>query len=357
MPAAARHRGCHRKPRGARREHGFRTRSGGAAARPVRPIAATAGVALVGASVIAVTPVAPPPPEIRVASPEVRLAAASSLLNVPVNLLIDLVNIPYNEVQAINYTGKSLIYSGPWFVVGATNIWGVDPGDPGHFMSIVNMAVPFPALSGMALGEFDQNGLGQQLWYFVAAQLPVSQYCDDDGCLPTTRMSPITGITAVDYLLWNVAIFSGQVKFPLFNNFFKVPLSDLTSGYTFGPDYPGYADPAGPVYDGLGFKGTTVDPRRRKRNAVGRHDIYVGSVQALPKLLRPFNGRSVNEPNPASRPRAIRQSPSNSRRGAGHCLRPNYTGVRLLPGGLQLFACRSGLSRDRENYRRRLAGK
>ena len=86
-------------------------------------------------------------------------------------------------------------------------------------------------------------------------------------------------------------------------------------------------------------------------------DIYAGSVQALRKLLRPFDGRSVNEPDPASRPRAIRQNPSNSRRGDGHCLRPIYTGEPLLPGGLQLFASRSGLSRDREKYRRPLAGK
>ena len=207
--------------------------------------AAMAGVALVGASVIAVTPVAPPPPEIRVASAEVRLAAATCLLNVPVNLLIDLVNIPYNEVQAIDYLARSLIFSGPWFVVGATNIWGVDPGDPGHFMSIVNMAVPFPALSGMDLGRIRSKRPGPASVDLVAAELPVSQYCDADGCLPTVPTSPITGIVAVDNLLWNVAILTGQVKFPLFANFFKVPLSELMSGYTFGPDYPGYADPAG----------------------------------------------------------------------------------------------------------------
>jgi hypothetical protein len=73
-------------------------------------------------------------------------------------------------------------------------------------------------------------------------------------------MSPITGITPVDSLIWNIAILTGQVKFPLFDNLFKVPLADLTSGYTFGPDYPGYFDSAGPVFDGLGFRGTTVGP-------------------------------------------------------------------------------------------------
>ena len=69
--------------------------------------------------------------------------------------------------------------------------------------------------------------------------------------------SPITGIVSVDNILWNLAILTGQVKFPLYDNWFKVPLSQLMSGYTFGPDYPGYADPSGPVYSGLGFEGTT----------------------------------------------------------------------------------------------------
>jgi hypothetical protein len=275
MAAAARHRARHqarhqarsRKPRRANRDRGFR--SGGTTAHSLLPYASAAGVAVLGASVIAATPVGPPPPPpsrgISVASAEVRLAAASSLLNVPINLLIDIINIPYNEVQALDYLSRSLVFSGPWFVVSATNIWGVDPGDPGHFMSTVNLLVPFPALSGLGLDQSDQNGLGQQLWHFVAAELPVNQYCDADGCPPGVPISPITGITGVDNVLWGLALTFGLygfapgalVKFPLFNNWFSVPLSDLVSGYTFGPDQPGYADPSGPVYPGFGFAGTT----------------------------------------------------------------------------------------------------
>jgi hypothetical protein len=235
----------------------------------VRPHVAAAGVvALVGAGVIAVNPVAPPPPEIRVASPEVRLAADASLLNVPVNLLIDLINIPYNEVQAIDYGARALFFSGPWYVVSATNIWGVDPGDPGHFMSVVNLLVPFPALSGLGLDQSDPNGLGQQVWQFAAAELPVSKYCHTNLCPPGVPVSPITGITGIDNLLWGLALTAGlygflpgaPVKFPLYTNWFAVPLTDLLSGYTFGPNYPGYADPSGPVFPGLGFEGTTVGP-------------------------------------------------------------------------------------------------
>jgi len=226
----------------------------------VRPYVAT-GVALLGAGVIAVTPVAPAPPEIHV--PEIHVGswqvglAAASLLNVPVNLVTDLVNVPYNEVQALNELSSSLLFSGPWFVASATNIWGVDPGDPGHFMSVIDLLVPFPALSGLGLGELNQNGLGQQVWQLAAAELPVNGYCAASGCPPNMPTSPITGITWVDQWLWDLASATGQLRFPLIDNFFKVPLSQLASGFTFGPNSPDYADPSGPAYPEFGFLGTT----------------------------------------------------------------------------------------------------
>ena len=127
-------------------------------------------------------------------------------------------------------------------------------------MAVANLAVPFPALSGMGLDQSDQNGLGQQLWHLVAAELPVSTLCDADGCVLTAPTSPITGISGVDALLWPLAILTGLVKFPIIDSWLKVPLRQLVSGYTFGPDYPGYADPSGPAYPGFGFPGTTVDP-------------------------------------------------------------------------------------------------
>ena len=52
----------------------------------MRPYA-TAGVAMVGASVIAVTPIAPSQPDIRIANPAVSLAAAS-VANIPANLMV-----------------------------------------------------------------------------------------------------------------------------------------------------------------------------------------------------------------------------------------------------------------------------
>ena len=50
------------------------------------------------------------------------------------------------------------------------------------------------------------------------------------------------------------------MKFPQTDNWFTVPISDVTSGYTFGPDYTGRVSPAGRIFPGFGFTGTTVDP-------------------------------------------------------------------------------------------------
>lgn len=66
----------------------------------VRPYV-TAGIALVGASVIAVTPVTPSLPGLPVEQAATRLLADSSILNIPVNLLIAAANIPYYESLAL----------------------------------------------------------------------------------------------------------------------------------------------------------------------------------------------------------------------------------------------------------------
>ena len=266
MPAHARHRkrhrGGHSKPLGAKRE------------RPILRYSATAGVALVGASLFTAAPAAPAalptPPALRVASEEVRLAAAASILNIPLNLAIDLINAPYNEVQAVDYAAKSLFFSGPWMVVSSTNLWGVDPGDPSHFQSATQLAIPFPALSGFGLDQNDQNGLGQQVWHTIAALLPVDKSCDAEGCTPNVPTSPITGVAAVDSLLWIGALLTGVLQLPLTSNWFTASaFSQLLSptGYTYDATNPGYVDPSGPanpIYfnpDGTPlFPGTEVGP-------------------------------------------------------------------------------------------------
>ncbi len=247
----------HRKAKPERTARPQRRRRRGSKALRVLCTYVAAGVTVAGTCFVSTT--VAQPPAIRAATADVRLAGDYS--NIPANLAIDILNIPANYSKAISYAGTAMIYSGPWFVVGSTNIWGVDPGDPGHFMAVVNLIVPFPALSGLGLDEFDQNGLGQQIWYFNAAELPVSPSCDDDGCIPMVPLTPITGISLIDPILWSVAILGGQEKFPLLDNWLKVPMSELMAGYTFTPDKPGYSDPAGPVYgwDAAGFEGTHVE--------------------------------------------------------------------------------------------------
>lgn len=207
-----------------------------------------AGVALAGACAVAVTPVAPPTPSaIHAAKLDVRLAAAVSsaagtiptsaevdeaiangdVRNIPLNVLYALANVPYNEATAINQLAASLLYTGSWWVPSGTNVWGEDPADPGHFESLINVGNPYPAMS---------NIMGFQTAMVAVALLPASDSCDAEGCSPLTPVVPLTGISALDRLIYSVEIVAGLRKFPLINQFFsKEAFAGLTSadGYTF----------------------------------------------------------------------------------------------------------------------------
>src|ERR1700744_842571 len=215
-----------------------------------------AAAALAATSMVTVTPVASHTPKIPVRSIETRLVD-ESIPNIPYNLFQDILNVPYNEIQALNALADSEFMTGNWFVVSATNLWGVDPGDPSHFMSLIDLALPFPALSGLGAPETDfAAGLGQQEWGFFAAELPVNSACDAASCIPQVPTPPITGITSIDSLIWDSQILSGAQQFPLIDNWFQVPINDLLNGYTFSPDLNGSTDPSGPAVGGFGFDGT-----------------------------------------------------------------------------------------------------
>ncbi|MEO9201862.1 MAG: hypothetical protein ABI253_05650, partial [Mycobacterium sp.] len=209
----------------------------------------TAGAVFAAASAVAITPIAPVAPwapGLTVAERAVQLAAEGSLLNVPFNLFQDLVNIPHNEIQAIESLGNSLFFSGVWLAASGTNIWGEDPGDPGHFMAIIDMMLPFRELSGQGspapgYGDFSWDdaaaghlGLSQQIVLMLNAQIPVSASSDADWSGPLLPSAPITGYVPIDQLLWNALIWSGAQPYPMINDWFKVPFSDLQDGYTFG---------------------------------------------------------------------------------------------------------------------------
>jgi hypothetical protein len=179
---AAHRRGRHRKARVAEQPHAIghdrgrrrRLRDGRKAdrsqrGRPVlRSVAPsiTAAVALAGASVIAVDPGASASPEIATTSAEVRLAADSSVLFIPINLAQDIINIPYNEVQSIGLLGDTLLFQRDDTV--ATNAWGTDPADIGKYYWVANTFIPLPAFS---------NALGAQLAGLAEVLLPMNSGC------------------------------------------------------------------------------------------------------------------------------------------------------------------------------------
>lgn len=241
-------------------------------------VLAAAAVAATGAVVL--TPTASKPSPIPVRHLETRLVDASSVLNVPINLFDNFVNIPYNELQGIDVFGNSLLFSGDWWVPSATNLWGTDPGDIGHYMGILDMALPFaPQISGLGQPEISPTldasgmaGLAQQISLLAAAELPVSSSCDAQACAPMTPPAVITGNTGLDRDIGFLEALTGHgtdangAPFGLFSNWLQVPLSDLTSGnFTFTPaNDPGLVDPSpdlGPnapgVTGSLGFDGTT----------------------------------------------------------------------------------------------------
>jgi hypothetical protein len=235
-----------------------------------------AAAAVAATSAVVLTPAAPKASHIPVRSMQTRLV---DFTDVPINLFDDIANIPFNEVQGIDVFGDSLLFSGDWWVPSATNIWGTDPGDLGHYMGLLDMALPFaPQISGLDQPEIDSiadangtAGLAQQIALLAAAELPVSSSCDAQTCAPMTPPEVITGNTGYDRdigffeaLAGNAQNSTGQ-PFDLFSNWLQVPLSDLTNGFTFTPaDDPGLQDPSpdlGPdapgVTGSLGFDGTT----------------------------------------------------------------------------------------------------
>ncbi|OMC17400.1 hypothetical protein A5735_07180 [Mycolicibacter heraklionensis] len=217
-----------------------------------------------------VSPVAPWIPDLTAAERAVQLAAEGSLLNVPFNLFQDFVNIPYNEVQATNVLANSFFFTGSWFTPSATNIWGEDPGDPGHFMAIMDFLVPFaPQISGAFDPEIDPDALadgtagwGQQFAMFAAALLPISASCDSIQCYPMSPVEPITGLTGLDATLNFLIKFSNfpndDNQLDLFKYWLKVPIQEMLDGYKF-PDSP-WSDPDNPTSGGIANPDAGVGP-------------------------------------------------------------------------------------------------
>jgi hypothetical protein len=305
---------------------------GGAMQAGVRPyVLASAAMVATGAIAgmwLAQRPLQPP-----VSSIETRLVDADSVLNIPVNLFDDIANIPSNEIQGIDVFSDSLFFSGDWWVPNATNLWGTDPGDLGHYMGLLDIALPFaPQISGLDQPEIDPTadadgtaGLAQQIALLAAAELPVSGSCDAETCFPMTPPNVITGSTAFDRDIGFFQALDGQATtqggepFGLFSNWFQVPLSDLTSGnFTFTPsDDAGLLDPSpdtgpgGAVLSAFGFDGTTgVDGTGTgdympwagdtfQLNLLGPFEDYYNSLLATPSTSG-IDGTGIDIPSSTS---------------------------------------------------------
>lgn len=224
-----------------------------------------AGAMLAATGAVAVLPFMRPAQVPVVSTIETRMVDAdASVLNIPLNLFYDLVNIPANEVHGLDTAADSLFFNDNIFVVGAANLFGIDPGDPGHVAAIDSLLAPFPGL-------IDGNGgLDFELTGLLASELPIDNAsCGVMTCFPIVPPEVITGITGLDR---DIGFAEALVSpdFGLFRNFFAVPITgpdSLLSGYTFNPDAPGSIT-SGPVYEGFGFDngnpnyflGGTVDP-------------------------------------------------------------------------------------------------
>lgn len=241
-----------------------------------------AGLILVAVSAVVVAQVATVKPWSAgrsVVDRAVRLIAGDSILNVPFNLFQDLVNIPANEVAATNVLADSLFATGTWWTPSATNLWGEDPGDPGHFMAVFDYLFPFaPQVSGVDQPEIDPTllangtaGLGQQFAMLAAAELPVSASCDAVQCAPMVPTAPITGLTGLDRLIDFEKVFTNfpnaDNQLGLFSHWLKVPLEQLLTGYQFpatpadttNPTAAGIADPSAGIGPGGSVPGAPLD--------------------------------------------------------------------------------------------------
>ncbi len=201
----------------------------------------TAGVALVGASVISVTPIQPVTPQTRIAYDAYSLTAASvpgapidgsgdgtacsgyhtdqcdiyapqsytpitvdtsngSLANVPANVVNAIISVPRAYLDGLNDLSYALEVTGSWWVYDPVNVLGYDPADPPKITAVTNLLIPFKALS---------NPLGEHVSWWAKANLPMNAGCT--GTAPPTC----------------------QDAGAILSKMFTAPIWDLIYGYTF----------------------------------------------------------------------------------------------------------------------------
>jgi hypothetical protein len=268
----------------------------------VRPYV-TAGVVLLGASVVAVTPVALPPNMEqgleRISHAAVGLVddvlpadvTLTDLENIPYNLFAEIANIPYEEFAQpittpadIAYTTDTpgvgatpipdtslgdvglfdnvLAYDGNWWIIDAVNVLGTDPGDPPKIAAFFDLLFGNPDIG---------NSFASLIIPIEEADLPLEAGCPAiaaGGCPDPQEL--LTGYTES-----NGTVVPGYFQAPLEQFFsstgYTFPgtanapwFNEIPSGETIPPGIPPDTTfnpiPLGPgeYYAALPWSGTTV---------------------------------------------------------------------------------------------------
>jgi hypothetical protein len=231
-----------------------RVRLGGVVASALRSYVTT-GVALAGASVVAVTPIMASPPDVRVENRAVRLAA-DSVANVPVNLFYAIANIPYYEVVALNSWSDAVEGGGSWWLKTPTNVWGWDPGNPPMLEALAAVLVPIPVISGngglphgITPNGQDQAGAGP------SKVITAGNSILGGSAEPGTLGYILNVIAAAELPMHEGCGFTCDDVLTALGGYFQVPLSDLFDGYTFDP----VKDANDPKYP-VAWAGQTIAP-------------------------------------------------------------------------------------------------
>ena len=207
----------------------------------------TAGVAMVGAGIVTASGVVPPSQqsEIRVVESEVSLAAAvgsacsgynidgcdiwaeqtytpivynpdaGAWRNVPANIVNAIVSVPRALLDGLNDLSYGFEVTGSWWVYTPTNVLGFDPADPPKVAALMNLLIPFKALS---------QPLGEGLTWWAKANLTMNEGC-------TGTAGPVCPDANA-----------------LLDTMFRVPTNVMIDGFKF----PFVTDPVSPLEGSMG---------------------------------------------------------------------------------------------------------
>jgi hypothetical protein len=118
-----------------------------------------------------------------------------SVFNIPANVLNAIISIPRAYLDGLNDLSYGFEVTGSWWVYTPTNVLGFDPADPPKVAALMNLAIPFKALS---------QPLGEGLTWWAKANLPMSESCtgtagpvcpDPEGLLKLMFREPISFLT------------------------------------------------------------------------------------------------------------------------------------------------------------------